>query len=303
MAPSLVEDGRITAVGEATPCAPAPQARVHDYGKSSSRPASSMPMSTTPRPRSSRVLGQAADRLAEHLHLPRGDALRRPAYADEIANRYLDLSSRAAPPPSAPTPRSTPKAWTRSFPPPRRAACASLPARPAWTATPPKACATRRNRPMTTARRFCKMARGGPPVLCHHPALLAHLHARTAGGPGALWREYPDCLMQTHLSEQTDEIAWVRDLFPQSRDYLDTYEAQGLLREGRRLRPRHPPDRPRKGPADRGRGQPCPLPDLEHLHRLGPVRHGPRAVAARRTCHRHRRRLVLLHAAHHGRRL
>ncbi len=49
---------------------------------------------------------------------------------------------------------------------------------------------------------------------------------------GALWREYPDCLMQTHLSEQTDEITWVRDLFPQSRDYLDTYEAQGLLREG-----------------------------------------------------------------------
>jgi len=49
---------------------------------------------------------------------------------------------------------------------------------------------------------------------------------------GALWREYPDCLMQTHLSEQVDEIAWVKDLFPQSRDYLDTYEAQGLLREG-----------------------------------------------------------------------
>lgn len=49
---------------------------------------------------------------------------------------------------------------------------------------------------------------------------------------GALWRENPDCLMQTHLSEQPDEIAWVRELFPQSRDYLDTYEAQGLLREG-----------------------------------------------------------------------
>ena len=49
---------------------------------------------------------------------------------------------------------------------------------------------------------------------------------------GALWHEYPDCLMQTHLSEQTDEIDWVKSLFPQSRDYLDTYEAQGLLREG-----------------------------------------------------------------------
>ena len=49
---------------------------------------------------------------------------------------------------------------------------------------------------------------------------------------GSLWAEYPDCLMQTHLSEQLDEIAWVRDLHPQSRDYLDTYESQGLLRQG-----------------------------------------------------------------------
>jgi guanine deaminase len=46
---------------------------------------------------------------------------------------------------------------------------------------------------------------------------------------GALWTEHPDCLMQTHLSEQHDEIAWVRDLFPTARDYLDTYEAYGLL--------------------------------------------------------------------------
>lgn len=49
---------------------------------------------------------------------------------------------------------------------------------------------------------------------------------------GALWAENPDCLMQTHLSEQTDEIAWVKDLFPKARDYLDTYEAHGLLRKG-----------------------------------------------------------------------
>ncbi|WP_406721121.1 guanine deaminase [Thioclava litoralis] len=48
---------------------------------------------------------------------------------------------------------------------------------------------------------------------------------------GDLWAEHPDCLMQTHLSEQTDEIAWVRSLFPQARDYLDTYEAFGLLGE------------------------------------------------------------------------
>ena len=46
---------------------------------------------------------------------------------------------------------------------------------------------------------------------------------------GALWAKHPDCLMQTHLSEQTDEIEWVHSLYPQARDYLDTYEQHGLL--------------------------------------------------------------------------
>jgi guanine deaminase len=46
---------------------------------------------------------------------------------------------------------------------------------------------------------------------------------------GALWSEHPECLMQTHLSEQLDEIEWVKTLFPQARDYLDTYEEFGLL--------------------------------------------------------------------------
>jgi len=49
---------------------------------------------------------------------------------------------------------------------------------------------------------------------------------------GALWAAHPSCLMQTHLSEQLDEIEWVRGLFPQARDYLDTYEGFGLLGEG-----------------------------------------------------------------------
>ncbi|XDA97558.1 guanine deaminase [Sulfitobacter sp. LCG007] len=48
---------------------------------------------------------------------------------------------------------------------------------------------------------------------------------------GSLWAEHPDCLMQTHLSEQTDEIAWVKGLYPEARDYLDTYERHGLLGE------------------------------------------------------------------------
>ena len=48
---------------------------------------------------------------------------------------------------------------------------------------------------------------------------------------GSLWKEYPTCLMQTHLCEQLDEIAWVRQLFPDSCDYVDVYEQFGLLGE------------------------------------------------------------------------
>ena len=46
---------------------------------------------------------------------------------------------------------------------------------------------------------------------------------------GALWAENPTCLMQTHLSEQTDECDWVSTLYSSARDYLDTYEMHGLL--------------------------------------------------------------------------
>ena len=49
---------------------------------------------------------------------------------------------------------------------------------------------------------------------------------------GALWAQHPDCPMQTHLSEQTDEVAWVADLFPEARDYLDVYDAAGLVGPG-----------------------------------------------------------------------
>jgi guanine deaminase len=49
---------------------------------------------------------------------------------------------------------------------------------------------------------------------------------------GALWAEHRDCLMQTHLSEQTDEVEWVKSLYPNARDYLDTYEQAGLIGKG-----------------------------------------------------------------------
>src|SRR5262249_52830736 len=49
---------------------------------------------------------------------------------------------------------------------------------------------------------------------------------------GSLWREYPDVLMQTHIAENRDEIAWVTALFPERRDYLDIYAHYGLIGRG-----------------------------------------------------------------------
>jgi len=49
---------------------------------------------------------------------------------------------------------------------------------------------------------------------------------------GALWEKYPSALMQTHISENASEIAWVKDLFPDARDYLGVYEQFGLLKPG-----------------------------------------------------------------------
>ena len=46
---------------------------------------------------------------------------------------------------------------------------------------------------------------------------------------GALAREYPDAFVQTHLSENHREIAFVKQLFPWARDYLDVYDRFGLL--------------------------------------------------------------------------
>jgi guanine deaminase len=91
---------------------------------------------------------------------------------------------------------------------------------------------------------------------------------------GALWAAHPDCLMQTHLSEQTDEIAWVRALCSAGARLsrcLRTLRPSGA---GLCLRPLHPPEareRARLREVRRGAGS---LPDLQHLHRLGAVRHG-----------------------------
>ena len=99
------------------------------------------------------------------------------------------------------------------------------------------------------------MDRHAPPALLDTPAraydetkaLIARWHRRDRLGyaitprfaptstaaqldvAGSLWREHPDCWVQSHVAENRREIAWVRKLFPRSRDYVDVYARFGLL--------------------------------------------------------------------------
>jgi guanine deaminase len=50
-------------------------------------------------------------------------------------------------------------------------------------------------------------------------------------GAGELAAKYPDVWIQSHVAENRDEIAWARQLFPDSRSYLAVYERFGLMRD------------------------------------------------------------------------
>lgn len=46
---------------------------------------------------------------------------------------------------------------------------------------------------------------------------------------GKLLRQHEGLYLQTHVAENVDEVAWVSELFPDRRSYLDVYEHFGLL--------------------------------------------------------------------------
>ncbi|MDA7085802.1 guanine deaminase [Pseudomonas sp. SA3-5] len=46
---------------------------------------------------------------------------------------------------------------------------------------------------------------------------------------GQLFQEYPDLYMHTHLSENRQEIEWVKQLFPERGGYLDVYDHFKLI--------------------------------------------------------------------------
>ncbi|RVV99345.1 guanine deaminase [Mesobaculum littorinae] len=230
----LVEDGHIRDVGSADALRAAhPQATVTDHGDALILPGFIDAHAHYPQ---TAMIASWGKRLIDWLNdytFPEEMRFADPAYAEEIANRYLDLTLAHG------------TTTVASF-------CTIHPC-----STDALFAAAEARGQRLIAGKTC-MDRNAPEGLRDTPqsayddskALIEAWHGRGRLGYaitprfsptssrdqlsalGALWAEHPDCAMQTHLSEQTDEVAWVRELFPEARDYLDTYEAAGLLGPG-----------------------------------------------------------------------
>jgi guanine deaminase len=62
------------------------------------------------------------------------------------------------------------------------------------------------------------------------PRFVPTCSAAQLHGAGELALKYPDVWIQSHVAENRDEVAWVRQLYPEARSYLSVYERFGLLR-------------------------------------------------------------------------
>jgi guanine deaminase len=230
----LVDQGRIAAVGEAADLrARFPQARPHDHGQ---KLISAGFIDAHVHYPQTAIIASWGKRLIDWLNtytFPEEMRFSDPAYAARIADRYLDLVLARG--------TTTVCSYATIHPESVDAIFAAAKAR-GMRVFAGKTCMDRnapdglRDTPKSAyddSKRLLQKWHGVDRLsYVITPRFSPTSTPEQLAALGALWREYPDCLMQTHLSEQVDEIAWVKDLFPQSRDYLDTYEAQGLLREG-----------------------------------------------------------------------
>ncbi len=230
----LVENGLIRAVGEASTLREAhPGAKLHDYGRDLISAGFIDAHVHYPQ---TAIIASWGKRLIDWLNLytfPEEMRFADPAYAEEIAGRYLDLVLARG--------TTTVCSYATIHPTSVDAIFSAAQAR-SMRVYAGKTCMDR-NAPeglRDTAQSAYDDSRAllqkwhGVERLSYviTPRFSPTSTPEQLAALGALWKENPACLMQTHLSEQTDEIAWVKDLFPQSRDYLDTYESQGLLGEG-----------------------------------------------------------------------
>ncbi|MEM1101665.1 MAG: guanine deaminase [Pseudomonadota bacterium] len=227
----LVEGGRIAAVGAGAPLRAAhPDARVVDYGARLILPGFVDAHAHYPQ---TEMIASWGKRLIDWLNtytFPEEMRFSDPAHAADVAGRYLDLLLAHGTTTVCTYATTAPASVTAIFEAAEARGMRVLAGKTCMDRNAPEGLVD------TAARAYDESK-----------ALLTAWHGRGRAGYvitprfaptsseaqlealGALWREHPECLLQTHISEQREEVAWVRELFPGSRDYLDVYERHGLF--------------------------------------------------------------------------
>ncbi len=230
----LVEGGLIRAVGtKAALRAAHPLAKVTDYGKSLISAGFIDAHVHYPQ---TAIIASWGKRLIDWLNLytfPEEIRFADPAYAVEVANRYFDLALAHGTTSMCSYATSHPTSVDAFFEAAKSRGLRAYAGKTCMDRNAPDGLLDTAQSAYDDSKRLLQKWHGaGRLAYVISPRFSPTSTPEQLAALGALWREYPDCLMQTHLAEQPDEIAWVKALFPQSRDYLDSYEAQGLLREG-----------------------------------------------------------------------
>ncbi|MEM9426686.1 MAG: guanine deaminase [Pseudomonadota bacterium] len=229
----LIADGAIAAVGHGDDLRQAhPEATVTDYGDHLILPGFIDAHVHYPQ---TAIIASWGKQLIDWLNtytFPEEARFNDPAYATEIAERFFDLSLGAGTTTVASYCTSHPESADAFFTEAEQRRVRAIAGKTCMDRNAPDALCDTATRAYDESKalidRWHGQARLGYAIT---PRFTPTSTPEQVKALGALWAERPDCLMQTHLSEQIDEIAWVRDLCPEARDYLDTYEAAGLLGE------------------------------------------------------------------------
>ena len=230
----VIDQGKIIAVGPAGPMRAAyPQARVTDYGR---HLISAGFIDAHVHYPQTAIIASWGKRLIDWLNtytFPEEMRFGDTAYADAVANRYLDLALAHGTTSMCSYATIHPQSVDAFFRAAQSRGMRAFAGKTCMDRNAPEGLRDTAQSAYDDSKRLLQSWHGVDRLsYVITPRFSPTSSPEQLAALGALWAESPGCLMQTHLSEQHDEIAWVKDLFPDARDYLDTYEAHGLLGPG-----------------------------------------------------------------------
>ncbi|MEL6549222.1 MAG: guanine deaminase [Pseudomonadota bacterium] len=227
----LVESGRIAAVGAGAALRAAhPDARVVDYGAKLILPGFVDAHAHYPQ---TEMIASWGKRLIDWLNtytFPEEMRFADPAHAADVAGRYLDLLLAHGTTTVCTYATTAPASVTAIFEAAEARGMRVLAGKTCMDRNAPDGLVDTAARAYDESKTLLTAWHGrGRAGYVITPRFAPTSSEAQLEALGALWREHPECLIQTHISEQREEVAWVRELFPGSRDYLDVYERHGLF--------------------------------------------------------------------------